>query len=140
MSSSEAGRRRAMEAIERLLITYLANAVWMTCLVAAAALLLAKLIRHGPSVYRHALWVMALGFASLLPLTSLLPTSRAARDASAVEDTRPSSSLTDMAKVSLPGPLWTRMRRGKAPIPFGSLLTEILAAAYFGLIALRGLF
>ena len=132
------------EGIERLLITYLANALWMTCLVAAAAALVARLIRQGPSAYRHALWVMALGCASLLPLTSLRNSSATGRDASAasVQDAQASSNptgLTDAAGTLSPDSFWNKMRHGKRPLPFAPLLTEILAASYLGFLVLRGL-
>ena len=84
-----------MEMIERLTMTYLANAAWMTCVVAAAGMVLAKLVRRGPSAYRHALWVMAITFASLLPLATL-------RNAVRVEREVPTASMNNTDTKAIP--------------------------------------
>jgi hypothetical protein len=57
--------------ISRLLLIYVANAVWMMFVVAAAATLLSRWMRLSPSANRHTLWVVALVLATLLPVTSL---------------------------------------------------------------------
>lgn len=129
-----------MGTIDGLLVTYLANALWMTCLVAAAAMFLARSIRRGPSRYRHALWIMALALASLLPLTSLRnslnmvpgPSTLSAGGANANE-----SSIG--APASSSSPLWFNMRHRRRPISFAPLLTQVLALGYLGFAISRGL-
>lgn len=128
-----------MKAIEGLLLTYLANAVWMACLVASAAKLLSRLIRQCPSAYRHVLWVMALIFATVLPLTSLRTHRLSAPDAwvGGAEGVAASASAPSARSAS--ESFWVRMRSGRQPIPFAPLLSEIVAAGYLGFVVLRGL-
>ena len=128
-----------MEMIEQLLITYLANTLWMTCLVAALAMLLAKLIRNGSSMYRHVLWVIALAFASLLPLTSLRLTPSIDSDAATLStyDTHASSLSNSGTDKPSQDVHWLKMRPRQRPIAFAPLLTEILAASYLGFVLCR---
>ena len=65
-----------MNPISQIVVTYVTNALWMTCVIAAATSLLSRGLRRCPSSYRHALWVAALLLAVLLPFASL----RGARD------------------------------------------------------------
>src|SRR5579859_4471302 len=65
-----------MEMISRLLLTYLANSLWILCIVAAVATVCSKLLRRASSTYMHVMWVVALVIASFLPLLSLLHASR----------------------------------------------------------------
>ena len=129
-----------METIDQVLMTYLANALWMTCLIAAAGMLLEKLLHRGPSVYRHALWVMALVCASLVPLNSLRTGLSASSDARATSasGTSPTESLT-VGTADSSQSLWMKMRHRKRPIPFAPLFTEILASGYMGFLWYQGL-
>ena len=129
-----------MEMIERLTITYLANAAWMTCVVAAAAMLLAKLVRRGPSAYRHALWVMAITFASLLPLATL-------RSALRVEPDAPPASVHNTNTKSIPAPEGTsssksfalQKRLHQRMVSFAPSLTDLFTAVYLAFVLYRGL-
>ena len=60
-----------METLSRLVFTFLLNAVWQVSLVTALTAIAAHLVRNAAARYRHALWVMGLGLALLMPLTSL---------------------------------------------------------------------
>jgi beta-lactamase regulating signal transducer with metallopeptidase domain len=60
-----------METLSRLVFTFLLNAVWQVSLVTALTAIAAHLVRNAAARYRHALWVMGLGLALLIPLTTL---------------------------------------------------------------------
>ncbi len=59
-----------METLSRLVVAFLLNSLWQVTLLAGIATFCALLMRNTPARYRHALWVMALGVAVLLPLSS----------------------------------------------------------------------
>jgi Zn-dependent protease with chaperone function len=61
-----------METIDRLVLTFLANALWQVPAVVACAALAAGALRRAPARFRHALWLAALGLAVALPVASLL--------------------------------------------------------------------
>jgi len=126
--------------IESLVITYLANAVWMTCLIAVAAILLAKLLRRGPSAYRYVLWVMALIFASLLPFTSLRNTLTVHGDVlTASANNANANSFPAGAGTSSPNWFSLNRRPRERAVPFAPLLTHLLAGAYLLFVIYRGL-
>ena len=60
-----------MNPINEIVVTYVTNALWMTCIIVAVTVLLSRALRRGPSSHRHALWVAALLLTVLLPFTSL---------------------------------------------------------------------
>jgi hypothetical protein len=60
-----------MNPINEIVVTYLTNALWMTCVIASVTVLLSRALRLGPSSHRHALWVAALLLTVLLPFASL---------------------------------------------------------------------
>lgn len=60
-----------MDAISRLLATYLVNALWQVAVITLVAALCARMMRRAPSGYKHRLWVAALLLSTLLPLASL---------------------------------------------------------------------
>lgn len=129
-----------METIERLTITYLANATWMTCFIAAAAMLLAKLVRHGPSAYRHALWVMATAVASLLPLASLRNALRVERDVmTASVHNRGTNSIPAFGGASSPKSLAFKNRVYQRTVSFKPYLAKLLTAVYFVFLVYRAL-
>ncbi len=129
-----------MEMIERLVITYLANAVWMTSLIALAAILVAKLLRHSPSAYLHVLWVMALIFASLLPLTSLHNALRV--DGGVLTDSVGNANTNSfLGGAGGSSPKFfslTKLPRQRA-VPFVPRLTHLLAVVYLVFFIYRGL-
>ncbi len=127
-----------MPTIERLLLAYVVNAAWTTCVVAAVAALLSRWTRQGPSVNRHILWVVALALASLLPLATLrnstgrnLAASSSARgEMNASPSTgRPSSSLHSV---------WFVMRHGGALIPTAPFSAGLLSTFYVAFLCYRG--
>ncbi|MGD0129678.1 MAG: M56 family metallopeptidase [Terriglobia bacterium] len=60
-----------METLSRLVFTFLLNAFWQVCLVTVLTAVAARWLQNAAARYRHALWVMGLGLAILLPLTTL---------------------------------------------------------------------
>ena len=81
-----------MNRINEMVVTYMANALWVTCVVAGLTALLALALRRAPASYRHALWVIALLLSALLPLASL----RGSR----IDDRQQLSSLTNPIRRS----------------------------------------
>src|SRR5580698_10238567 len=109
-----------MNPISEMTVTYLTNALWMTCIIAAVTVLLSRALRRGPSSHRHAFWVAALLLTVLLPFASL----RFSRN----NDKLSSESVAAACAVE-PGEtdfigysswaLWRRMRRhGGHPVQF----------------------
>jgi beta-lactamase regulating signal transducer with metallopeptidase domain len=129
-----------MDTTERLLTTYLANALWMTCLVAAAAMVVASLVHRGPSVYRHALWVMALAGACFLPLTGLRsgPVEIAGPVVVPVNAKDAIALSTGEKEAASHESFWLKMHRGRRPISLAPLLTQIRAYGYLGFVLCRG--
>jgi beta-lactamase regulating signal transducer with metallopeptidase domain len=78
-----------METLSRLVSTFLLNAFWQVSLVTALTALAAHLLRNAAARYRHALWVIGLGLAILLPLTTLPETWRLACQSGLVRKTLP---------------------------------------------------
>ena len=64
-----------MDALSRLTVVFLLNALWQIALLTAVAMLLDRWLRAAPARYRHLLWVMTLVAASTLPLISARRTS-----------------------------------------------------------------
>jgi bla regulator protein blaR1 len=128
-----------MDPINEIVVTFVSNALWMTCVIAAVTWLLSRALRQGPSAYRHALWVAALLFAVLLPFVSLLGSRRN-------DEPRPEpvavSSTGQPTEVGLDGAasswiLWQRMRHGRQQVLFGPLFTRLVALFYSGFIFYR---
>lgn len=126
-----------MEILERLITTYLANAAWMTCFIAATAMLLAKWVRRGPSGYRHALWVMAIVFASLIPLATLRNGLK--------DDTANSYGVTNISSIfvadgtSSPHAFAFEKRLHQRTVFLAPALTRLIAAVYLMFVICRGL-
>jgi len=127
-----------MNATTEIIVTYVTNAVWMTCVIAAVTGLLSRALRRCPSSHRHALWVAALLLAVLLPSTSLSG-SRNNDDprpqfvAAASRDKPTDSSLSS----SYSWVVWRRMWRGGQQAQFGPLWVALVAMLYLGFIVYR---
>ena len=122
-----------MNSINQIVVTYVTNALWMTCVIAAATSLLSRALRRCPSSYRHALWVAALLLAVSLPLASLggsrhnhksRPQSVTAESAIQAAETR-SSRTSSWA-------LWRRMQHGVEPMEFGPRWVGFVALLWLG--------
>ncbi|HWO33878.1 MAG TPA: M56 family metallopeptidase [Candidatus Acidoferrum sp.] len=127
-----------MNPISEIVVTYVTNALWMTCVITAVTVLLSRALRRGPSSHRHALWVAALLLAVLLPLASLRgsrnndkPKPESAEVASTVQRTEAGFSGTSSWA------LWRRMRHGGQPVRFGPLWVGLVTLLYFGFIFYR---
>ena len=129
-----------MNPMSETVVTYVTNALWTTCIIAAATSFFSHALRRCPSSYRHALWVAALLLAVLLPLTSL----RGSRN---IDKPRPESvaaaSTVQSAETGISGTsswaLWRRMRHGGQPVPFGPLFVRLVALLYLGFVFYRAI-
>jgi beta-lactamase regulating signal transducer with metallopeptidase domain len=127
-----------MNPISEIVVTYVTNALWMTCMIAAVTELLSRALRRGPSSHRHALWVAALLLAVLLPFASLRGSRNNAKP-------RPepvaAASTVQPAETGLRGTsswaLWRRMRHGGQPVQFGPLWVGLVALLYLGFVLYR---
>src|ERR1700691_2700347 len=127
-----------MSPMNEIVVTYVTNALWMTCIIAGVPVLLLRALRRGPSSHRHALWVTALLLTVLLPFASL----RGSRN-----NDKPSSESVAAASTVQPAEtgfsgasswaLWRRMRHGGHPVQFGPLWVRFVALLYLGLIFYR---
>ena len=127
-----------MNPISEIVVTYVTNALWMTCVIAAATSLLSRALRRCPSSYRHALWVAALLLAVSLPFGSLHGSRNNDKPR---PDPVAAASTVQSAAAGLRGTsswaLWRRMRHGGQPVTFGPLLTGLVALLYSAFIVYR---
>jgi TonB family protein len=63
-----------MDALSRWVLTFLLNSIWQVTLVIGATALVDLCLRRAPARYRHALWVVSLVVAIVLPVASTLET------------------------------------------------------------------
>src|SRR2546426_6896205 len=75
--------------ISELLLNFLLNATWQIVVITFVASVGARLLKHAPARYRHALWVASLLLSVVLPLWSVFGV-----DPSAVLTASPSISFT----------------------------------------------
>ena len=127
-----------MNPTNQLIVTYVTNALWMTCVIAAATSLLSRALRRCPSSYRHALWVAALLLAVSLPFASL----RGSRDHYEPRSVFVTAASTvQSAESGFNGTstwaLWRQLRHGGQPVPFGPRWVGLVALLYFGFIFYR---
>ena len=127
-----------MNPMNEIVVTYVTNALWMTCVIAAATSLLSRTLRRCPSSYRHALWVAALLLAVSLPFASL----RASRDnyTSRPESVTAASTVPSVEtgfRGSSSWALWRRMRHAGQPVRFGPRWVGFVALLYLGFIFYR---
>ena len=127
-----------MNPISEIVVTYVTNALWMTCVIAAVTVLLSRALRRGPSSHRHALCVAALLLAVLLPFASLRGSQN--------NDTpkpgfAPAASTVQPAEKGFRGTsswaLWRRMRHGGHPVQFGPVRVGLVVVLYLGFIFYR---
>lgn len=128
-----------MQTISTLLITYIANSVWITCLITVAAALASRLTGRFSFGQRHALWVAALICSSVLPFTTLWNTFSEAGDAGAHAVTLLDESATeaDASGMNSQHSFWIKVRRPLPPILFAPLVTGVVTIAYLGVVGRR---
>jgi beta-lactamase regulating signal transducer with metallopeptidase domain len=127
-----------MNSIIEIVVTYVTNALWMTCIIAAVTVLLSRTLRRGPSSYLHALWVAALLLAVLLPVASMRssrnndkPRPKSVAAASTAQPTH--SGLSSTSSWAF----WRQVRQGRQPVQFGPLWAGLVAVLYVGFIFYR---
>jgi beta-lactamase regulating signal transducer with metallopeptidase domain len=128
-----------MHTINQLLITYVANSIWMTSLIAMVAMLISRLFSQSRSSHRHALWSAALIGCSLLPIATLW--NGGATETNVGDNNAATISATaiqpEMNQTASTRPFWLRLRRPLRPILFAPLATGFLSIAYLGLMGYR---
>jgi beta-lactamase regulating signal transducer with metallopeptidase domain len=127
-----------MNPIKEIVVTYVTNALWMTCVIAAATSLLSRTLRRCPSPYRHALWVAALLLAVSLPCASLFGSRN---NYKSTPESVTAVNTVQSAEKGFSGTaswaLWRRMRHGGQPVQFGPLWVGLVALLYLGFIFYR---
>lgn len=129
-----------MNRINEMIVTYVANALWVTCVVAGLTALLALALRRAPASYRHALWVVALLLSAVLPLASL----RGSRiDDRQTHKSSAEASVVQSAENGLAGTswnLWRGMRQhGGEALQFAPQWVGLVAMLYLGFVSYRGI-
>jgi hypothetical protein len=122
-----------MNPINQIVVTYVTNALWITCVIAALTSLLSRALRRCPSSRRHILWVAALLLAVVLPFASVResrsndnPSSESVAAASTAQPTQRGLSSTSSWAF------WRRMGQGCQPVQFGPLWAGLVAVRYIG--------
>src|SRR3982751_3986081 len=90
-----------MEKISQLLLTFVLNACWQGALVAAVALLCARLLRGTAARQQHLLWVAGLVLSVCLPVFSTLA-NRTTTDADALLQQLPVNQRLGLPPRALP--------------------------------------
>jgi len=127
-----------MNPINQIVVTYVTNALWMTCVIAAATAVLSRTLGRCPSSYRHALWVAALLLAVSLPFASL----RGSRDnyKSRPESVTAAGTVqaaeTGLSRTSS-WALWRRMQHDVQPVEFDPRWVGLVALLWLGFIFYR---
>ncbi|MGA3091584.1 MAG: M56 family metallopeptidase [Terriglobales bacterium] len=128
-----------MSPINEIIVTYVTNALWMTCVIASVSEVLSRALRRGPSANRHALWVAAVLLAVVLPLASLRgsriadkPTSESVAEARVVQPAEKGVTGTSWA-------LWRRMRNADEALQFGPLWVGLVAMLYLSFVTYRAI-
>ena len=129
-----------MNPINEIVVTYVTNVLWMTCVIAAVTSLLSRALRRCPSSYRHALWVAALLLAVLVPFASLRgsrnndePRTVPVAEVSTLRSAETAHSGTSSWT------LWRQFRHGSQPVQFGPIFVWLVAALYVSFIFYRAL-
>jgi beta-lactamase regulating signal transducer with metallopeptidase domain len=127
-----------MNPISEIVVTYVTNALWMTCVIAAVTVLLSQALRRGPASHRHALWVAALLLAVLLPFASLRGSQN---NAEPRPESAPAASTVQSAEKGFRNAsswaLWRGMRHGGHAVQFGPLWVGSVSLFYLGFILYR---
>ena len=127
-----------MNPISQMVVTYVTNALWMTCVIAAATSLLSRGLRRCPSSCRHVLWVAALLLAVSLPLASLGGSrhNHKSRPQSVTAESTIPAAETGLSRTSS-WALWRRMQHGVQAVEFGPRWVGLVALLWVGFIFYR---
>ncbi len=120
-----------METTSPYLLTFLLNALWQIPVAATVAALISHLMRNGPAVYRHSVWVAALAAAVLLPIASTrreAPVTTPQFDITLL--TRDASPAPPQTHIQLPAPLTMPPVNAPRTIWFAGTTAAILTGAY----------
>jgi beta-lactamase regulating signal transducer with metallopeptidase domain len=121
-------------------VTYAANALWMTCVITAVTALLSRAFRREPSSYLHVLWVAALLLAVLIPFTSLRGSRNNYEPRSLpLEGVIALRSVGTAHGGASSWTLWRQFRQSSQPVQFGPTFVWLVAALYGSFIFYRAL-
>ena len=117
-----------IDAVSRVIGTYLANALWEVPVVFVIAIVCCYLLRRTSWAYRHLLWIGALALSALLPLYALRgqtsrTDSQSPSQAQTVQGPNPSKSIEGI-RNSFP------VKGFSQPIPFHRLVILTFAGLY----------
>jgi beta-lactamase regulating signal transducer with metallopeptidase domain len=116
-----------METTSRTVLTFLLNAIWQVPVAAGVAALAARLMRNGPASHRHAVWVVALLSAILLPIASI---GTADRSAVTLYEPTLATGGTVAARASAPAASTAVAATAPRTISFAETTALILLGAY----------
>jgi beta-lactamase regulating signal transducer with metallopeptidase domain len=129
-----------MNPITEIVVTYVTNVLWMTCVIASITSLLARALCRCPSSYRHALWVVALLLAVVVPFASL----RGSRN----NDEPTTVPVVEVSALRSAGTahggnsswmLWRQFRHSSQPVQFGPIFISLVTGLYLSFICYRAL-
>jgi BlaR1 peptidase M56 len=120
---------------EIFLLTYAANALWMTCVVAALSGCIVRLIRRTPSAYLHVVWVAALVLSLLLPLAGMGPEQKTYRPATVTSSAVTPNSTASFLIAGEGRPRWFPTRALFAAYIIFMLVRSVRVAGAFRSIA-----
>lgn len=126
-----------MDAIDRMLVSYLLNSFWQITVIVLLALLCSAFLRRVPGHHRHMLWVSCLWACVAVPAATVLMQSRFGGK------TEISAQLRDDKQV--PGPIdrrggWSFLSFGvrSRRVQLAQGFVNVLAWSYLGFLAFRG--
>ena len=128
-----------MTATGELLTTFLVNSVWQIPLIAVTAALCSRVMRSVPSIYRHLVWVAALGLCICLPIKSLWNFNSVGQNSNTASS---QVSEPDFGHRDLGGNLAQKrfffIRRNRDfPVAFTPILTWIFGSCFSGFLLYR---
>lgn len=128
-----------MDAISRLLTTYMLNALWEIPIIAAAAWLCVRLASRVSSRYHHMFWVAALILSFAMPFTSLERSAGSQQfdDESSLQSTNNEGHDSQLGNHSRAGAFHWRMRSGSKGVSLAPFLQYILVGFYVGFLLYR---
>ena len=128
-----------MDAISRLLTTYMLNALWEIPVIATAAWLCVRLASRLSSRYHHIFWVAALILSLAMPFASLerLGVYQPSDETSSVQITSNEGHDPQLVSHTRTGPFHWRMHSGSKRVSLAPFLQYTLVGFYLGFVVYR---
>lgn len=126
-----------MEAISKLVASYLLNAVWQIAVIAALGVFCDALLRRRmPSRYRHVMWLVCLGACLSVPLVTLVFQAYGTGTVAAVSSAGPASA-DGLARAN--GGMLYRFHARSHAVWFPSNLLAVVVWSYVAFLMLRAI-